>query len=183
MQNGSSLDQTTIGAHELDGAIALSSVAPIHDPSWPHVKKVGLAIFAVLLMSGASYVVVPFLFHRPLSALLTGQILSVHNLTGSVVANEGDKLGFEFAITNVSGAPIKIVGFNATCGCTRASDEFPIALDPGATSKLHLNVKVGQPDDHGEFKRYGRLLVNQNGIVPQLVLSVKVSNSLVSNLN
>ena len=106
------------------------------------------------------------------------QLLSVGpSSTATFTAKQGDSVTAEFTLTNCSDAPVKLLGTNTTCGCTVVDNRFPIELQPGQSTVVLVQMKVGQPTTSGKFTQEATVLVNRAGMVPAMVLDATVSGS------
>ena len=94
-----------------------------------------------------------------------------------VPAEVGDLVEQAFRVTNVSDAPLRLLGAKTSCDCTLADSDFPVDLAPGAITIVRLQMKVGTPDLGGTYEQQATLLLNRRGRVAPLIITADVDPS------
>jgi len=89
-------------------------------------------------------------------------------------AKQGQTVTAEFSVRNVTDTPVRILGATAACTCAKVSTDLPIEIQPGATARIDVLVRVGPPNQERVFSNSTNLLVNRRGLVPPLVVSATV---------
>jgi len=150
------------------------------EATWFRVRHIWTILkFTVVpaVLAIAALAAVQVISGRPLTAVVSGQVLSVDPPVARVCARVDEVVHYEFRIRNVSGQSLKVLGFNSDCGCAIATNSFPISLSAGEATQIRLKVTVGKPGPNGKFVRNPILLVNREGTVPPLVLEAVVVGS------
>lgn len=139
------------------------------------VPVVSAITFVAVAVVGAQII-----FHRPLWAMPRNQLLQVEPSPKFVVtARQGQVVTASFAVKNVAGQPIALLGARSSCSCTVVTTDFPFELEPGQSGTLVAQMTVGNPDSSGKFAKNINLFVNREGMVPLLTLEAVVVGSPV----
>jgi hypothetical protein len=130
-----------------------------------------------VLLAGIFLLSLRLFSSQPLSALIMGipQLLTIDPTpVFHCQAKQGQTVTAEFSVRNVTDTPVRILGATAACTCAKVSTDLPIEIQPGATARIDVLVRVGPPNQERVFSNSTNLLVNRRGLVPPLVVSATV---------
>jgi hypothetical protein len=134
-----------------------------------------MSVLLVLLLTGVVVGMVRWAYPASLFAAFSpSKLLEIGpSPKQSFAAHPNEAVTAAFTVSNISPEAVTLLGANTSCACTVVMNDFPIELKPHESTKILMRIDVG---DHSTIQK-ANLLVDREGIVPQIIMEAKVANS------